>query len=152
MFKDWTYQEAVEKASALKAIGDTEIYLSKGVFPWHLVTHCSPGGSHRMEISTDVWFYAHDPVTELDFRWSFDIEPRSANGSGTYHIDFENCKVVMDKLPVNARESFQLYLRTCSTAISKQIAEIESRLNDERKAVEILNILGNAVHETSTSR
>lgn len=116
LMRDMTYSEATRKAQSLKDVGMTNIYLSGG-YPWHLVTDCEPGGSHRMEIATSVRFSAHDPATGLDFNWCFDIEPRSANGSGGYHIDTEGCQRVLAQLPSDAKVSFRNYLADCALKV-----------------------------------
>lgn len=112
-----TYEQAIEKAASLRDIGQMEVYLRDGHYPWHLVTSCEPGGSHRLEISTDVWFYAHDPNTGLIFRWSFDLEPRFASGSNSYHIDVDKIQEVLAKLRDDARAQFQQYLANCAVKV-----------------------------------
>lgn len=115
-----SYHEATAKASALKEIGVEEIYLSKGELPWHLVTRCGEGGTHRFDIATDVWFYATDPKTGLNFRWSFDIEPSGANGKSCYDIDVSGCQAVLKKLSGEARISFRNYLSECASKVFEQ--------------------------------
>ena len=85
-------REIIKNAQHYLAVGQTEIYLDsdQGEYPWEFCTHCKPGGSHRLEIATDVWFYADHPCG-LSFLWNFDIEPRSANGKGHYEIDADGC-------------------------------------------------------------
>lgn len=142
MFKDWNYKEAIQKAHALHEIGQVEVYLSeKTDLPWHLVTKCEPGGSHRLDIDTDVWFYAYDPSVELTFRWSFDIEPRSANGKGVYQIDIVECEKVLNKLPPTAKDGFKKYLLNCADSIAKHVDELESYLNKEKDSVRALRVL-----------
>jgi len=138
MFKDWTYQEATEKAEAIKVIGLDEIYLNEGEFPWHLVTKVEPGSSHRLEISTSVWFYAHDPVTDLNFRWSFDIEGREANGRGIYMIKVRECLTILELLPPKAEKQFQEYLTDCAEKITKHADELDKYAKDEYKTAKRL--------------
>lgn len=138
MFKDWTYIEAIKQAEHIKAIGLDEVYLygdgkPYGDYPWRWVTKVEDGGTHRLDISTSIWFIAKDPSGIL-FRWNFDLEPRSANGSGMYHIDVAGCRRVMSLLPVAARSLFQKRLDNTAAAIEKWIAETETWLRKERKA------------------
>ena len=122
--KSWKDHDKL--AEHYKAIGNNEIYLAgyEGVteFPWEFVTHCEPGGSHRLEIATDVWFNAKTP-SGMEYRWSFDIEPRSANGSSSYDISVAEIRRVFQMLPDKARESFKAYLKTCATAVRKKADE-----------------------------
>lgn len=115
-----TYEQAIEKAASLRDIGQTEVYLCNGPYPWHLVTSCEPGGSHRLDISTNTWFYAHDPNSGLMFRWSFDLEPRSASGSSSYHIDMDGIREVLAKLRDVARAQFQEYLANCAVKVREK--------------------------------
>ena len=108
MFKDWSYQEVKDKANSIKNLGLGEVYLSKGEYPWELATSCEPGGSHRLGIDTSVWFRATDPETGIPLRWSFDIEPRSANGKGTYRINVDGCRGVLSCLKEPAQHSLHL--------------------------------------------
>lgn len=114
---DYTYEAATQYAEALLALGEKEIYLHEDPFPWHLVVSCEPGGSHRLEISTNVWFRADDPKTGLSFRWAFDIEPRSANGTAGYHIDIAGCQKVLSLLSLDVKVQFQQYLADCAAKV-----------------------------------
>lgn len=115
--RDYTYEKATQHADALSALGETEIYLHKEPFPWHLAVSCEPGGSHRLEICTRVWFRADDSGSGLSFRWAFDIEPRSANGTAGYHIDTKGCRRVLSLLPLEAKVQFQEYLSNCAAKV-----------------------------------
>lgn len=147
MIEHKTFSEIQSKAEHYKALGQTEIYLDGKCpdFPWHLVTRCEPGGSHRLEIHTDVWFYAHDPESGLDFRWSFDIEPRSANGVGTYQIDSAGCREVFAKLPPAALVSFRKYLSDCSVAVAKRAREYHDAASKQFADARTLEELGKAL-------
>jgi hypothetical protein len=118
MAKSW--KDHTKNAKHYLAIGQKEIYLSKHDgykdFPWDFAEKCEPGGSHRLEISTDVWFYAKHPCG-LEFRWSFDIEPASANVKAHYQIDVTGIREALAKLPEGARASFRKYLRGCAEAV-----------------------------------
>ena len=129
--KDW--KKAVEQAEHYLAVGQEEVYLDHDTkdYPWHLTTECEPGGSHRLDITTSVWFRGVDP-SGLRFRWTFDIEPPSANGKGHYQIDEKGIAHVLSKLPDKAKPSFRKYLKDCVKALEdnaqkyKEIAERES--------------------------
>lgn len=125
---DYTYEKCVANAAALLNLGNKVIYLSSGEYPWDQVVSCEPGGSHRLDISTSVWFRADDK-SGLSFRWSFDIEPHDANGKGGYHIDIEGCRRVLERLPLDAKIEFQQYLADCA-------AKVRDKANEWRQAAE----------------
>ena len=113
------YRQIIKKAKHYKAIGQTRIVLhsNQGEKPWHLATDCRPGGSHRLDIATSVWFTGRDPKSGLTFEWAFDIEFCTANGKGFYEIDVEGCKKVLEMLPRKTAEKFRAYLLECSKAV-----------------------------------
>jgi hypothetical protein len=79
----------------------SRVYLSKydgwaEDYPWHLASSVEEGGSHRLDISTDLRFECQ--VKGITLCWSFDLEPRSACGSGEYHIDSAGVADVIGKL------------------------------------------------------
>jgi len=114
------YKQAIKLAEHYKAIGESRICLSRDESekPWHLVTNCEPGGSHRLDISTSVRFYAVDPGTGLHFDWSFDIEPYEANGKSSYEIDARACRNVLAKLPAKTAIQFRAYLAECAEKVA----------------------------------
>jgi hypothetical protein len=140
MNKDWSYEEVQKKADAIRAIGLDEVYLSYGEMPWHLATRMTGGGSHRLDINTSVWFYGIDPKSGIPLRWSFDIEPSSANGSGVYHIDINGCQRVTKLLHGTAKAQFQRYLRTCAQSVAKQATELQLHVDRELQVVKDLNV------------
>lgn len=138
MFKEWTYDEVKAKADHLKAIGTTEVYLDKEPYPWHLVDKMETGGSHRLDITTSVWFYATEPDSGLALRWSFDIENREANGKGYYEVNQKDCCRIIKLLPAKPREQFRQYLLNCAKSIEKNAKEYLDIANRELETVKIL--------------
>jgi hypothetical protein len=119
--KDW--REVVEQAEHYLAIGEPQVYLHGCTdYPWEYVTRLEPGGSHRLDMDTSVWFTAEHP-SGLSLRWTFDMEPRSANGSGSYHIDTDGVRAVLRALPTEARGLFRAYLRTCADKVQAKATE-----------------------------
>jgi len=119
--RDLTFAELATKADAYKVLhGSQPVYLSAGEMPWNLATSCEEGGSHRLDISTSVWFHGFDPATGLNLRWSFDIEPRSANGAGSYQIDADACRAVVRALTGEARVQFRKYLGDCAKKVRER--------------------------------
>lgn len=123
------YKDAIKNAKHHKALGTKEIYLGGDDIadkPWHLAESCESGGSHRLDIYTNVWFKGKDPKTGLQFRWSFDIEPYSANGTGSYQIDAPACRKVLALLPEKCHKAFRDYLSECAIAVRKKADEWEA--------------------------
>ena len=146
MTPELTYKSATRKAKSLRAVGMTEIYLhDTGDEPWHLVTSCEDGGSHRLDIATSVWFLAKDPKTGLTFRWNFDIEPHSANGKGSYEIDAPACRAVLEKLNGTARKLFREYLGRCAEKVQAKADEWQKITSRQQRDAQTLRQLANAL-------
>ena len=127
---DW--RRVVELAPNYLAIGNTDVYLSHSDddYPWEWVTSCEPGGSHRLDIATSVTFRAEHPCG-LTFRWSFDLEPRSANGSGSYQIDTSGIARVLAKLPAQGAKDFRAYLLSCVEPVEKRGREYDAAAREQ---------------------
>lgn len=123
VFKDWTYKDVKLRGEHFKALGVTEVYLSEGPYPWSKVHKMAPGGTHRLDIATSVWFYATDPKSGLELRWAFDVEGRQANGKGYYEIDQRGCSHIISLLPPIPKEQFRKYLVDCAKSIEKNAKE-----------------------------
>lgn len=120
-----TFKKAVENAAALKSLGQHDVYLRDEIgddYPWHLASDFEPGGSHRLDIATSGWFSCNHE-SGLRFRWSFDIEPYSANGTGSYQIDAAACRSVMRKLNEPMRAEFRKYLLECAQKVAAKGVE-----------------------------
>ena len=138
MFKNWTYSDVKLKAEHFKALEFSEVYLSEGPYPWNLVSKIAPGGTHRLDISTSVWFYATDPDSSINLRWSFAIEDRSANGKGYYEINKEECFKILQLLYPIPRDQFRKYLIDCAKSIEKNAREYLDVSNREFETARIL--------------
>jgi hypothetical protein len=119
MMPELTYKQAIAKADSLRDIGQTRIYLShkETDFPWQYVTDVKEGGSHRLEMSTSVRFTAKCPDSGLEFNWSFDIEPPTADGKGYYQIDTAACQQVTQQLKGPALMKWRNYLSSSSAKV-----------------------------------
>ena len=126
-FDSQGYQHAIDNADAYKLVGQGEVYLNDAhEKPWHLTTSVEPGGSHRLNISTSVWFRGTHPETGMRFRWAFDLEPSSANGKGHYEIDRDGARAVLRQLPDGAKVAFRQYLYECAEKIEAKAKEYQS--------------------------
>jgi hypothetical protein len=140
---DPTWRSIVEKAKSYLDIGQSEIYLHNDAndYPWEFAQGCTPGGSHRLDISTSVRFFGEHP-SGLRFSWSFDIEPYSANGSGSYHLDREGIASALAKLDrTPAAEQFRAYLRECVTKVSAKGDEYQAVANRQYADAQLLRAI-----------
>lgn len=140
-----TYQEATNRAEHLIALGmGDDVYLSGDRIddkPWQHVESVEPGGTHRMEMATSVWFRATDPTTKLHFRWTFDIEPRGVNGKGHYEIDVDGCRRVLKALPYKGRKQFTAYLADCAARVRAKADEWKDLANRQLRDAKMLEKL-----------
>lgn len=137
-----SWKGLAEKAEHYLAIGQSEIYLDSSApdYPWQFVVKVEPGGSHRLDIATSVWFTAQHE-SGLSFRWTFEIEPMSANGKGSYEIDAEACRAVFVKLPPEAAKSFAAYLADCAVKVKSRADEYQAIATRQYQDAMILNQL-----------
>jgi hypothetical protein len=146
MTKERSWGEHAKLAKHHKALGQTEIWLSQSgknppAPPWHLVTDVEPGGSHRLEMCTSVWFRARDPKSGLTFRWNEDIEDRDANGLGHYKINTKKIQEIVRALPLDARRQFQHYLADSARTVQAKAdewAQITARQRDDAATLALL--------------
>ena len=137
MNRDWSLKDVERNAEHIKALGLVEIYLSQGDMPWELATTYRPGGSHRPDIDTSVWFEGKSP-SGIPLRWSFDIESRDANGKGYYKVNVAGCQEVVLRLNEPCLSAFKRYLTRCADVIDKNAREYEGIAENERATARIL--------------
>lgn len=137
------YRDALKKADAYKAIGQTRIYLYDGsVYPWEHVSKVEPGGSHRLDIATSVRFAA--VIDGLEFNWSWDIEDRSANGKGYYEINVGACREVMGKVPEAARQQLREYFAECAGKVQEKGQEWQRLADRQKRDADVLHSLASS--------
>lgn len=136
------WKEHVKKAKHHQEIGNTSLYLDigDGDYPWEFCTHCEPGGTHRLDMDTCVWFHGKHPCG-LEFRWSFDLEPYSANGKGYYEIDTDGIRHVLSMLTGSALQSFRNYLKDCAVKVAAKAAEWRALVDRQEGDVRTLKQL-----------
>lgn len=137
-----TFQKAVDNAKALIDMGQERVYLygDDKDRPWEHVTSASPGGSVRLDITTSIRMSAPHPCG-LTFEWTFDIEPRSANGSGHHQIDVAGCKEVLAKLPDTPRAELASHLRSCAKEVRNNALQFKAAYErQEQCAIELESI------------
>lgn len=142
MDTNMTYEKAIANANALKALGQTRVYLFDGVkIPWEIAEHCEGGCSVRLGLRTSAQFSGtKDGIT---FNWSFDLESRNANGTGTTRVDIDYCKAVIDRLSGTALVEFRKYLSDICVGLKKQGDEYQGYADAQYRDAAVLRALVN---------
>src|SRR4029077_7504296 len=130
--KKW--RDLVKLAPKYLELGQVEHYLDHDAndYPWEFVTKVESGGSHRLDMETSVWFSAV-PASGLQFRWSFEIEFREANGKGYYMIDTDKCASVLASLSPDGKHKFKAYLKRCAKTVNEKGDSYEKALKNQRE-------------------
>lgn len=129
MFLDLTYKQARENVRHLKALGVTVAHLDYDEsVPWHLVNEVQEAGSHRLDMCTSLRFCAHDE-SGMGYSWCFDLEPREANGSGSYHLDTPGIISMANKLPPAPRRRLAEILAESAVKVRDRAVEYENAAN-----------------------
>ena len=130
MIHDLTYAAALEKADALKALGQTDVYIydrcSEG-FPFEKVTRVESGNSFRLSGPSSCYLMFDEGG--LSFRLNVEFEGRDANGKGVSLFDRDRLRDVANKLSPEGRKAFADMLER---TVLPQLAE---RTEEYRKAL-----------------
>ena len=130
-----TYEHAMQNVAALKAIGQTHIYLSEydadpETFPWDRVSSANRGSTGSWLGPRDVRLTAE--IDGLTFDWSVDFADKGLNkvtGLQSYY-DRDKLLAVMRRIPEAARLEFADYLeREVLPPLSKAVAEQRKELS-----------------------
>lgn len=143
MDREKSWRERVKLAADYIKLGQKEQYLDRNNakdYPWEFVTSVEPGGGHRMDMDTSVWFYAPHP-SGLVFRWSFEVEFNEADGKGYYMIDTDGCASVMAALSAKGKEMFKKYLKKCAKSVAEQGEKYEQAAKSQREIAAALERL-----------
>ena len=124
-----TVAEHLSLKEHYKALGIERIYLrfEDGGLPWEYVTAVEPGGSYRHGTPVSVGFDAE--VGGIVFRWSLDLEKRSANGTGYLQPDMEAIRTALAALPAARRREMLAYLAQVHESIQKSADESQAHIN-----------------------
>jgi hypothetical protein len=129
MMFDLTYDQAMEKAEHLIALGETTIYLRDDTgFPYEKVIRVEEGSSFRLSGPSSCRLVAVDG--SLVFSLSVDFEDRDANGRSVSLFDRDRLRSVMLRLPQCARDSFAALLE------EKVLLPMKARTAEIRKAIQ----------------
>jgi hypothetical protein len=130
MILDLTYAAALEKADALKALGQDSVYIydrcSDG-FPYDKVTRVEAGNSYRLSGPSSCYLMFEE--NGLTFRLNVEFEHRDANGKGVSLFDRDRLRDVANKLSPAGRLAFAKMLEV---SVLRPLAE---RTEEYRKAL-----------------
>lgn len=138
MMMDLTYNQAKSKAAALRELGQSEVYVRDDSPPWHIADTCEPGGTHRLDMAVSARFAGTCPDTGLRIRWTFDLEPRTANGASEFVIDVEACRRVTRGLRGEALTAWRSYLSDSSKKVRARGTEYQNAANRQMTTAAIL--------------
>lgn len=141
--KDLKYSEVVAKADSIKAVMGPEptIYLRDAMPPYEKACAFEPGCAIRL--STNVSGYFTAVVKGIRCRWSFDLEDRGANGTGSLAPNVEAIGSVMRRLEGTARTQFRDWLVEVATKVRADAAELRSTADQQTaKAATLADIAG----------
>lgn len=130
MMYDMTYAEALEKADALKQLGQTDVYIrdhSADGFPFDKVTRVQAGNTYRLSGPSSCYLMFDE--NGLTFRLNVEFEGRDANGRGVSLFDRDRLRDVANRLSPTARSAFAKMLE------SKVLPPLAERTEEYRKAL-----------------
>lgn len=123
--------EAIEKASHLKALGETTIYLrSEEGFPFDKVTNVESGSSYRLGGPSSCYLIAEQ--AGLTFKLNVDFEQQDANGRGVSLFDRVRLRDLFVRLPPAGRRAFgEMLENECLPGLAKRRTELTEALNTQ---------------------
>lgn len=103
----WTAEFVELNATKFKEAGFTDVYLIDGADPG-LATIASDGCAHRIEMPVSISFGRE--LEGVKMRWTVETETPNANGSKTYHFDYDLLGRLRDKAVGQPREFIEQYI------------------------------------------
>lgn len=133
MIHDLTYAQAIDKIGALKALGQTNVYIydrcSDG-FPFEKVTRVESGNSYRLSGPSSCYLMFDEGG--LSFRLNIEFEGRDANGRGVSLFDRDRLHDVANKLSPEGRKAFADMLeRTVLPPLAERTEEYRKALRQQ---------------------
>lgn len=121
-------EDVISKVEHYKALGMDRVYMDReSEIPWDLVTDIETGGTYRLGLSTSQSVIVEHPCG-LTLRWSVDLEPRSANGTGTIQIDIEKIRTMLRKCPSEVTKKLRAWMAESATTVDKHATELRELL------------------------
>lgn len=144
MISETTYESASALADHYIALGIRDIWLrgELSTMPWHLAHNVVAGGSFRLNGPCGCRVEAFDPDTGLTFKWSFDFESPSANGSGTNQFDEETMLGAARHMSPDLRAKYaHLLASEVLQAVKTRTDEIRDALAKQERSEAILRTI-----------
>jgi hypothetical protein len=123
--------EAITKATHLKALGQTTVYLySDTDFPYDKVHSVEAGSSWRLGGPSSCYLDAL--VAGLTLKLSVDFESRDANGRGVSLFERDRLRNLFLKLPPKPRRDFaDLLERECLPGLMARRTQLQTALSEQ---------------------
>lgn len=138
--REHTFAECAKLADHYKAIGMTDIYLSRAddEKPWIFATSVTAGGGYRLNGPSGVRVRAEHPCG-LSFSWCVDFEGKEANGSGVNQFDRDVMLGAAAKMPPKVRAMFAKFLHDeVLEAVRKRTDEVRDALRKQEDSLHAL--------------
>lgn len=144
MISETTYESASALADHYIALGISDIWLrgELSTMPWHLASNIKASGGYRLNGPCGCRVEAFDPDTGLTFKWSFDFESPSANGSGTNLFDEETMLGASRHMSPELREKYANFIASdVLGAVKARTDEIREALAKQERSESILRTI-----------
>lgn len=144
MISETTYESASALADHYIALGISDVWLrgELDAMPWHLASNIKASGSYRLNGPCGCRVDAYDQNTGLSFKWSFDFESPSANGSGTNQFDEETMLGAARHMSPDLRAKYaHLLASEVLQAVKTRTDEIRDALAKQERSEAILRTI-----------
>lgn len=145
--KEFTYEELVAKADAVKEIMGTEpvVFLRPSAgpmsLPFNRAHSFEPGGTVRFGVITSGWFVA--TVKGIHAKWSFDLESWGDNGTSSLNPRIHACREVMRQLEGRARDQFRGWLLEVAAKLREEAQKSQGFADQlNAKAAAVIEVSG----------
>lgn len=144
MMNETTFEQASALSDHYIALGISDVWLrgELSTMPWHLASNIKASGGYRLNGPCGCRVEAYDKSTGLTFKWSFDFESPSANGSGTNQFDEETMLGAARHMSPDLREKYANFLASeVLQAVKTRTDEIRDALAKQERSEAILRTI-----------
>jgi hypothetical protein len=129
VLEERTMQEILALKDSFKAVGQTDFHMYRQPVPWSEVTGVERGGTYRRNIPTNWYFTV--AAEGLNFRFNFDIEPASANGTAGYSIDVAAIQDALRRLPRDVARRWSAELSESARLMREEAEKDQEWINKQ---------------------
>lgn len=118
------------------AIGDLKHYFHDEPIPWERVSEVRTGGLYRNGIPVSWDFVVWEGP--MEFIFSMDIEPPSANGTAGYALDTAAIGEAVKKLPPDVARDWSSQMATYAAKRRRELEDNKEYIRQQRAMVEFV--------------